>query len=124
MAQNVTPEMIPPIEPGAVASNKELDTIKLFVGQIPRSWGEEEVREIMESFGPVYDISVLKDKMSQQAKGWWATIRSYRAKVPFFGDVCVCRLCFCDLLQQNVCHQRTEATSREENAGRSECVCV
>lgn len=43
--------------------------IKLFVGQIPKSWGEEDVRQILEPFGPIQELTVLRDKMSGTHKG-------------------------------------------------------
>ena len=43
--------------------------IKLFVGQIPKTWEEEEVREILEPYGPIRELTILKDKMSGTHKG-------------------------------------------------------
>ncbi|GFU41859.1 RRM domain-containing protein [Nephila pilipes] len=45
------------------------DSIKMFVGQIPRHWNESDLTKIFEEFGPVYQISVLRDKVTQQSKG-------------------------------------------------------
>lgn len=45
------------------------DTIKLFVGQIPRSYEEQEVRDILEPFGPIHELSVLKDRATGLHKG-------------------------------------------------------
>ncbi|KAF8791000.1 CUGBP Elav-like family member 1 like protein [Argiope bruennichi] len=41
----------------------------MFVGQIPRHWNERDVLKIFEEFGPVYQISVLRDKVTQQSRG-------------------------------------------------------
>ncbi|EEC08350.1 conserved hypothetical protein [Ixodes scapularis] len=38
------------------------DAIKMFVGQIPRSWDENDLKKMFEDFGPVYQINVLRDK--------------------------------------------------------------
>ena len=43
--------------------------IKLFVGQIPKTWEEEEVREILEPYGSIRELTILKDKMSGTHKG-------------------------------------------------------
>ena len=45
------------------------DTIKLFVGQIPRTWDETELREILEPFGAIQELTVLRDRMSGTHKG-------------------------------------------------------
>ena len=52
------------------------DTIKMFVGQVPRTMDENELRGMFEEFGPVYQINVLRDKITGQSKGkgycsWW-----------------------------------------------------
>lgn len=45
------------------------DAIKMFVGQIPRSWSEVELRQLFDDFGPVYQLSVLRDKGSGESRG-------------------------------------------------------
>ncbi|KAG2462148.1 CELF1 protein, partial [Polypterus senegalus] len=40
----------------------DIDAIKMFVGQIPRTWSEKELRELFEPYGPVYEINVLRDR--------------------------------------------------------------
>ena len=45
------------------------DTIKMFVGQVPRTMDENELRVMFEEFGPVYQINVLRDKITGQSKG-------------------------------------------------------
>ncbi|XP_045928919.1 CUGBP Elav-like family member 1 isoform X7 [Micropterus dolomieu] len=49
----------------------DVDAIKMFVGQIPRSWSEEQLRELFEPYGPVYEINVLRDRSQNppQSKG-------------------------------------------------------
>uniref|UniRef100_A0A8C5H5Q0 RRM domain-containing protein n=1 Tax=Gouania willdenowi TaxID=441366 RepID=A0A8C5H5Q0_GOUWI len=49
----------------------EGDAIKMFVGQIPRSWSEEQLRELFEPYGAVYEINVLRDRSQNppQSKG-------------------------------------------------------
>ena len=43
--------------------------IKLFVGQIPKTWEEEDIREILEPHGSIRELTVLKDKISGTHKG-------------------------------------------------------
>ncbi|XP_030073086.1 CUGBP Elav-like family member 2 isoform X7 [Microcaecilia unicolor] len=47
------------------------DAIKMFVGQIPRSWSEKELKELFEPYGAVYQINVLRDRSQSppQSKG-------------------------------------------------------
>lgn len=45
------------------------DAIKMFVGQIPRSWDENDLRKMFEEFGPVYQINVLRDKATGTSRG-------------------------------------------------------
>ncbi|KAM4734546.1 CUGBP Elav-like family member 2 isoform 3-T3 [Anableps anableps] len=47
------------------------DAIKMFVGQIPRSWTETELKELFEPFGSVYQINILRDRTQNppQSKG-------------------------------------------------------
>lgn len=45
------------------------DAIKMFVGQIPRSMDENNLRKMFEEFGEVFQINVLRDKVTGQSKG-------------------------------------------------------
>lgn len=45
------------------------DFIKMFVGQIPRSMDEDELRVMFEEYGRVHQINVLRDKVTGQSKG-------------------------------------------------------
>ncbi|XP_055505785.1 CUGBP Elav-like family member 1 isoform X4 [Leucoraja erinacea] len=49
----------------------DIDSIKMFVGQIPRSWSEKELKELFEQYGVVYEINVLRDRSQNppQSKG-------------------------------------------------------
>ena len=57
------------------------DTIKMFVGQIPRSMDENEIRKMFEEFGPVFQLNVLRDKLTGQSKG---KINSYTFSVHIY----------------------------------------
>ncbi|XP_069384195.1 CUGBP Elav-like family member 2 isoform X4 [Paralichthys olivaceus] len=47
------------------------DSIKMFVGQIPRSWSETELKELFEPYGAVHQINILRDRTQNppQSKG-------------------------------------------------------
>ncbi|XP_071506332.1 CUGBP Elav-like family member 1 isoform X7 [Diadema antillarum] len=45
------------------------DSLKMFVGQIPKSYEEDKLREMFSEFGPVYELNVLRDKKTGESKG-------------------------------------------------------
>ncbi|XP_051562074.1 CUGBP Elav-like family member 1 isoform X2 [Myxocyprinus asiaticus] len=49
----------------------DIDAMKMFVGQIPRTWSEDQLRELFEPYGAVYEINVLQDRSQNppQSKG-------------------------------------------------------
>uniref|UniRef100_T1IGW7 RRM domain-containing protein n=1 Tax=Strigamia maritima TaxID=126957 RepID=T1IGW7_STRMM len=53
------------------------DAIKMFVGQIPRTMDESDLRKMFEEFGDVYQINVLRDKVTGQSK---ANLEIYQKK--------------------------------------------
>jgi bruno len=47
----------------------DADYIKMFVGQVPRSMDEAQLKEMFEEFGRVHTINVLRDKATGLSKG-------------------------------------------------------
>ncbi|CAF0938004.1 unnamed protein product [Didymodactylos carnosus] len=45
------------------------DAIKMFVGQIPRNMSENDLRDIFEIYGQVYQLNILRDKNTSDSKG-------------------------------------------------------
>lgn len=60
------------------------DYIKMFVGQVPRSMDENDLRAMFEEFGRVHQINVLRDKVTGSSKGQWINSDRYifREKLP------------------------------------------
>lgn len=56
------------VDPEKVTVNGT-DTIKLFVGQIPRTWDESELRTVLEPFGAIHELTVLRERNSGLHKG-------------------------------------------------------
>lgn len=54
---------------GSVSDQPDPDAIKMFVGQIPRSMDENDLRKMFEEYGQVHQVNVLRDKISGQSKG-------------------------------------------------------
>ena len=45
------------------------DAIKMFVGQVPRSMDEDDLKQFFEDFGPVHQLNVLRDKSTGVSRG-------------------------------------------------------
>ncbi|XP_054744725.1 CUGBP Elav-like family member 2 isoform X2 [Anastrepha obliqua] len=45
------------------------DNIKMFVGQIPKSWDEMQLRKMFEQYGRVHTLNILRDKVTSVSRG-------------------------------------------------------
>lgn len=55
---------VPPVD-----SEPDPDTIKMFVGQIPQNYTENDLLELFARFGKVYELRILKNKITGRSKG-------------------------------------------------------
>lgn len=62
---NIMKDTIEPMD----QDQPDADYIKMFVGQVPRSMDEKQLREMFEEFGRVHTINVLRDKTTGLSKG-------------------------------------------------------
>ena len=46
------------------------DAIKMFVGQIPKSWSEDDFRQYFQHFGDLFQLNILRDKATNDSKGF------------------------------------------------------
>lgn len=52
----------------------DADTIKMFVGQVPKSWDEMKLRGLFEQYGRVHTLNVLRDKVTMMSRGKFRNI--------------------------------------------------
>ena len=45
------------------------DSIKMFVGQIPRTMDEQQLFDLFKEYGRVYNVNLLKDKTNGMSRG-------------------------------------------------------
>ncbi|XP_041566404.1 mental retardation GTPase activating protein homolog 2 isoform X8 [Drosophila elegans] len=61
---SVKMELMETNSPDLVKDQPDADNIKMFVGQIPKTWDETRLRQMFEQFGPVHTLNVLRDKVT------------------------------------------------------------
>ncbi|XP_078359721.1 CUGBP Elav-like family member 3-A isoform X1 [Oculina patagonica] len=54
---------------GGTIPMRDADAIKLFIGQVPRTWDEKNLRPYFESYGQIHELTVLRDRLTRSHKG-------------------------------------------------------
>ncbi|OWZ03605.1 hypothetical protein PHMEG_00024634 [Phytophthora megakarya] len=64
------PEQAAESPAGSEVYNEQLDgPVKLFVGQVPRTMEEDDLRPVLEVFGPLEDLVIIRDKITGAHRG-------------------------------------------------------
>jgi hypothetical protein len=77
--------------------SRGLDTVKLFVGQLPKQLTEQQLASVFSEAGTVYEINIIKDKLTKQSRGQRVVLLLCLAVISFFGfwfGVFSWRFCF------------------------------
>lgn len=53
----------------SLCPDKDLDAIKLFVGQVPKTYEEKDLKPYLSPFGAIHELSILRDKLNMTHKG-------------------------------------------------------
>ena len=54
---------------GGTVPMRDADAIKLFIGQVPRTWDAKDLKPYFESYGQIHEITVLRDRITKSHKG-------------------------------------------------------
>ena len=54
---------------GSGGLGKDEDAVKLFVGQVPKDMQEDTLRPIFAEFGPIFDLTIIRDKTTGSHRG-------------------------------------------------------
>ncbi|KAJ7379119.1 CUGBP Elav-like member 4 [Desmophyllum pertusum] len=54
---------------GGTIPMRDSDAIKLFIGQVPRTWDDKDLRPYFESYGQIHELTVLRDRLTRNHKG-------------------------------------------------------
>lgn len=69
-AAEAAPPVADPTSPPTISTaSKDEDAVKLFVGQIPKDMGEEDLRPVFAEFGSIFDLTVIRDKTTGHHRG-------------------------------------------------------
>ncbi len=73
--------------------SRGLDTVKLFVGQLPKQLTEQQLASVFSEAGTVYEINIIKDKVTKQSRG---------KRMKFTCSLCLCFFLFFFMLNERL----------------------
>ncbi len=73
--------------------SRGLDAVKLFVGQLPRQLTEQQLATVFSEAGTVYEINIIKDKVTKQSRG---------KRMKFTCSLCLCFFLFFFMLNERL----------------------
>ncbi|KAK9813350.1 hypothetical protein WJX73_001733 [Symbiochloris irregularis] len=87
-AQNDPTYGVPPepVQQDTPPTGCDSDTYKLFLSNIPRGWEDKDLRPLLEQFGEVVELVLIRDKMTKTPKGsaflWYKQKSEAEAALP------------------------------------------
>ena len=99
---------------GGTIPMRDADAIKLFIGQVPRTWDAKDLRPYFESYGQIHELTVLRDRITKSHKGNLGFVFLLIFGEKFLMSL-FCRLCISNILLPRSCSERPKGLTREEN---------
>jgi len=85
-----------------MSSVPDPDSVKMFVGQIPRTMEDDELKQIMEEYGPVYQLAIIRDRASGQHRGECVCVCSVLTQIHLVTTcICCAVLCLIELIKNS-----------------------
>lgn len=101
---------------GGTIPMRDADAIKLFIGQVPRTWEDKDLRPYFEPYGQIHELTVLRDRLTRSHKGSIYFFVLYQCSLAlaysFFSGF---RLCISNVLFARGCIERSEGFAWKEN---------
>jgi hypothetical protein len=78
------PSIVTPAPDGYVSASspplcpdKDPDAVKLFVGQVPKTFEEKDLKPYLAPYGKIHELSILRDKINMTHKGWCGSLQGW-----------------------------------------------
>lgn len=97
---------------------RDADAIKLFIGQVPRTWEDKDLRPYFEPYGQIHELTVLRDRLTRNHKGNIQLLIHCITPLQCLIFFSVFRLCISYFLFARSCLEGSEGVTRKENFTR------